>query len=492
MQISKNRMTLVNDENASIIGYSLEFDGDYSLGALVRAISLKYDPIKPDEKPSEYFSTHAVIEKCRARSVTDAKGYLKADSGHWCIRIVECIGCFTEIVGDEEKDIKPMPITRGWHEDAVFDGKPTPVSQYLSQFARTKVFTNDASKRVVVYVDRRATHRWVRGFESVLCRMMPWYFPSTLPDDEKAFYSSIAHKKDGETPEEAAAVEETLIAYVNKAAEGIDFRSIRLHAMLDGVADRGRQRRLASIRDEITSYRNNLTRAIRQVRDYQGGLDAKLLELRGLELATPESDDAMLKFFSSATSVTVTDVGDYGLQFYVDDTLEFYDSDEFERICARSGSFVHDWDDDMYDFLRAIFADRRGVLRVSASFSLDNFTLVEPKEDVCEIDDCLPNPHIYFFGCSGGNADYYAQYAESGDWDMAVMQAISATKNLNWGDSTVCRDMIQWFSEHKNRRCIYCTDGSPMDKVSKDMKLVSYSEFMKIIRRSEKGEKVDG
>jgi hypothetical protein len=172
----------------------------------------------------------------------------------------------------------------------------------------------------------------------------------------------------------------------------------------------------------------------------------------------------------------------------VNETLEFYDLDEFNRISENSHSFLHDFLDSTVRGIRAIFGERKGVIRVDAEFTLQNFKAILSREGDHSTENSMPNPHIYFFGCDGANGQYYSQYAESGEWDLAIEQAIAATKNLNWGDSTVCKRMLRWIEENAYTPFIYVDNGTPIEKVTKDMKLVSFMDFLTLIEPKEQEE----
>lgn len=90
--------------------------------------------------------------------------------------------------------------------------------------------------------------------------------------------------------------------------------------------------------------------------------------------------------------------------------------------------------------------------------------------------DLMPHPHIYFYRCAGGNDQYYSKYADSGEWQLAIEQAIGATKNLNFGDSTVMGEMIEWLDNNRKTRCIKLADGDTM---------VSVEEFIKMLNEGE-------
>ena len=466
-------MTLVSDDANEVFGGCQPFDNDWSLDALVRAIVMKYS-----DWSLETIAERVSINKLRVRSREDMNNTLEYN--HEAILIVECLNCFDEAV----------TCCEGWKAEFVFNGKPFPVNQYLSQYCRTKIYINEDKKRIIAFVDRRANHVWIQAFESVISRLMTWYFPLDLSDEEKAFYKSIAVDNKAVKPEEAA---NNLVNFVNTVAQQIDFRAMKLHRMLDGIADRSRQARIRDLKRNIESALSTIRDYRSTISDYYKSLDAYNLELNGLETLPPEENNAMFRFFNAHKQITLLDVTDSSLRFGVDETLEFYDEDEFERVFNASRSYLSNHSRKVRDALWAIFKERRGVIRVQATFDLTNFKMIHPKSRYTFIDKCMPNPHIYYHACSGGNEAYYYQYAESGDWDLGVEQAISATKNINWGDSTVCSEMVSWLNNNDGLPCIYVAANGlePIDTVEKDMKLISFHDFKELLEVM-KGEKADG
>ena len=467
-------MILVSDDANEVFGGCQPIDNDWSIDALIRAIVLKYGNYSVED-----LAANVMVERRRARSRTDMELFLNEGYKNDALTIVECLNCFDENVDGGSE----------WKKEFSFNGKPFPVNQYLSQFGRTKVYLSERQKRLVAFVDRRATNIWVQALESVMCRLIPWYCPADLPEEEQKFYRSIAVDNKTVTPEEKV---EIFVRYVNEVAEKVNFRDLKLHKLLDGVADRARQRRISDLSAVVSNTRNSINRIMRDLSRHYESLDLNLLELNSLEAAEPESNDAMFTFFSNHKQLQLLDVYDNGLRFGVDDTLEFYDEEEFARLLDNHRSFVYEFDDSIRKGLKAIFADRKGVLRVNAVFTLSSFKLVEPRQDESFVINSMPNPHIYFYGCSGGNGQYYSQYANSGDWDLGIEQAISATKNLSWGDSTVCRRMIEWLRNNDIYPCVYVAEGlQPIERVTKDMRLVTFRDFLKMIDLTE-GDETNG
>ena len=466
-------MTLVGNDASEILGDVSPIDGDYSLVALIRAIALKYGNYSVED-----LAEHSTVGRFRARSRSDMENFLQSEYKRYALSVVECHNCIEE----------SLTSNSNWRNEVVIKGKTFPVDKYLSQFGRTKIYINNRYRRIVAFVEKRATNIWVQALESTLCRLMPWYYPADLPEEERSFYQSIAVDNKSVTAEEKVDI---LVKYVNEIAEKINFREIGLRRKLDGIADRARQARMSFLRNGVQDYRRRIANLTRDLASNYELMDGLQLELTGLENASPETDDAMLKFFSTHKQVSLLSVSNSSLRFGIDDTLEFYDEDEFSRLLSNGRSFLHDFDETIRKALSAIFLEHKGVLRVNAVFDLLEFKLVNPKQDEYFIADSMPNPHIYFFGCSGGNGQYYAQYAESGDWDLGIEQAISATKNVNWGDSAVCSRMIGWL-KHSTEPCIYVSDGlKPIEKVTEGMKRVSFQDFIRLIELTE-GEENNG
>ena len=88
----------------------------------------------------------------------------------------------------------------GWK---ALDDAPYPISRYLSQFAKTRVFVNEEKRRVVAAVDRQATDKWIQGFMSTLPRILTWYFTSELTAEDQAFFKAISVNNKNVSEEEA-------------------------------------------------------------------------------------------------------------------------------------------------------------------------------------------------------------------------------------------------------------------------------------------------
>ena len=452
MRISKERMTLVSSDANQIFGDVVSIDADYSFGALLRAIIINHS-----EYTVNSVRTGSVYTNYNVLGASDAKLLFEADN------IAVAFGCMRSSYSSDN-----VEAGEGW---AAMDGSPYPISRYLSQFTKTRVFVNADKKRVIAFVDGRISHLWLQAFMSTLPRIMTWYFPEELSSEEQEFFKSIS-VGNTEISEEAAI--NCLVEYVNKAAEQIDFRSLDLHKKLDGFADRIRESGITQERERIAEIGNELERLHQAISEAYSRLEHSRTVLNGLILTPKNESTTIFDFFNQHKQIKVISTNRDNIKFGVIDTLEYYDEDEFEYIIDSDSSYLYDEeevaeeDSDIIDVLRAVFLDKKGVFLSNAVFNLSSMRYVNPISGATVTYDALPNPHIYHYGCSGGHEQYYSQYAESGDWELAVEQAIAATKNLNFGDSTVVTTMIRWLSENRNVPCIY---------IENKTRLVSVNEF---------------
>lgn len=446
-------MRLVGREADNILGEANSVNGDYSLVAFLRAIIIERTEWTLDSiiKGSTVLM-YGIGDERDIRTAFDADG---------CAVII----CETR------NEYFPSELTHdGWES---LDKPPYPVSRYLSQFAKTRVFVNVDKQRVVVAVNRQATAEWIQGFISTFARVFRWYFASELSAEEKAFFKAISVNNKDVSEAEAESI---LVDYINRAAEKLNFRDMSLHKYLDGFEK--------SIREsQLSSYRNAVNNSITSIQRYQLEMEKLYRQLsdnqrllKALEEAPEEATTELFDFFSShkCLDVVYTDVDK--IKFGITETLEFYDEDEFISIYKRKRSYIHTEasSDEIPRVMNAIFAEHKGVFVVNAVFSLDSMRYISMHKELSR-KDLLPHPHIYFYRCSGGNDQYYSKYADSGEWQLAIEQAIGATKNLNFGDSTVVGNMINWLDRHRSVRCIKLTDG----------KMVSVNEFLEILNEGE-------
>lgn len=479
MRLRKEDTQLTDDTASFLFGGSAEsLDGDCSLAAFLRATVVKYGGLGMDE-----LAEAVVIRRVRlsGSDVDDVEGAIV--SAQAPILIIEA----SDTMLDNLKDFK----LDGWK---TYESGRFLLNFYLSQFNKCKVYVNEDMHRITAIVLNRPSHLWTQAFISVMAKVMTWYFPAELPDATKNFFKAISGFR---TAEEIKSAEKTLIDYAEDAAKMIDFRSVRLHKMLDGVADKVRRMQIEALTSSAKDTEDYIRRYLIDLSRYYADFDRITVELNALRNSPKASDDTMLRFFDQHKNITLLSVDGTTLTYGVEGTLEYYDQDEWEANLSNTDSFLHDYfSKETLRYFSAIFTERIGIIRVNAEFELASMKLVRPIRGRTFISNAAPNPHIFYHACSGNNDKYYSEYADKGEWELAIEQSIGATMNLNMGDSTVCREFIEWFDCNEGTPCIYVNeDGTKVEKITPDTKLVSFKEFKALVDKvsaKPESEKTDG
>lgn len=446
-------MKLVGREADSFLGRAFSFNDDYSLVGILRAIIIEHT-----EWDLESITNGSKANLFRASSDRDA-GRVFDDPSLYAISVCEARNGYF-----------PETLTKtGWK---CLDEAPYPINKYLSQFAKTKVFVNEESKRVVAFVERIATDRWIRAFISTFARMLTWYFPEKLSEEDQRFFKAISVGNKEVTEEQAA---DAIVEYINNAAKKLNFRELSLHKQLDGFENTIRNTQIEEYQRVISDTARNISRHQEELSRLYSVMCENTVLLSALENSPVSESTELFDFFNNHKCLSVISVEEDDIRFGVTETLEYYDQDAFSRICGRQGSWLYEFNEDIVKVMKAIFADEKGMFLTNAVFSLRAMRYISMKNELSET-EALPHPHIYFYNCSGGNDQYYSRYAESGEWQLAIEQAIGATKNINFGDSTVCRRMCEWLNANRDVRCI---------KTASSDRLVSVKEFLKILNEGE-------
>lgn len=472
MRIAYERFSVFSNDYDKLFGENCAIDRDYSTTALLRALalrSLSSTVLSPEQTEELRYTGVKIMRVTSAREIEHALN----NDYRQTITVVECVCGLNDNIPHDEL----------WKEEFTLNNKPFPVNQYLSQFGRTKIFLNPTKKRLVAYVDKKVTDTWAQAFNSVLCRLLVWYFPQELSPEDQKFFKSISVDKKSIPIEEK---ENLLVEYVENITKSVSIREILLHKFLDNVADTLRKTKLNALEEERSKLDYEIERKLERLGELYSDLDKCMAELKIFKLAPQEDSNELFTFFYKHKQLSVWKIEDGDLYFSVTDTLDFYDEAEFERIFLNPNAYLFGYGDRTRAALRAIFLERKGIIRTHAAFKLKGFRLVVPLSRTLTVENTMPNPHVYFYACSGGHEQYYTQYAKSGEWDLAIEQAIAATKNLNWGDTTVCEKMLDWLLDYKNIPCIYVNpDLTPIEKTTEDMRLISFNEFSDCIEKKQ-------
>lgn len=367
----------------------------------------------------------------------------------------------------------------GW---TTFDDAPIYLDKYLSQWTKTAVFVHKEKRLVRVLTERTPSETWYRALCSVMFKLFPWYYPETK--ETFNFFKSIAISKDVSLED----FERIVKAYVNGVAEAHGFEDMRLHAMLDGFADKARTTQIESLSAELDAKTREIDRYNAMLVELYEQYDRVSLSLSALRALGTNADDVWYRFFNQRKDhINIIRIANRNtIEYEVTGDLVNYDRDELEKDIENPHSYFHDHSDETIQYVcKAILLEGRGRIRQSGCFRLSSLRLVEPISGCKFVADAMPNQHIYVHGCNGGNGTEYSRYAQEGDWQMGIDQSAYAVTNLNIGDSTVVGETLRWLPNNDDVKCIWVTDGSPLgdDHLPEDARLVSYREFKEIVKK---------
>lgn len=373
--------------------------------------------------------------------------------------------------------VEPLTITReGW---IALDKPPFPVSLFLSKISSTTVFVNKELKRAIIFV-KRATPNWLDALSSSLFRILEWIYEddTKISDEEKALFKAI-HEQNLQLVTEL----------MDKAAEKIDFKGYTEKKMLYGWTTGMRQAQINSLEAESQRVKKDIVDYEKAVAEKYDKLAILCENINALSNLPEGEDEEFYKFFKrhSQLSIYRVDVnrnnGGKMLFYQILDTLEFYDVDEFDRMYNNKTSILYTnthSSDELREFFYNIFKLEKGRIRVNSIFKLQNLSSITPAQgiDVETTPNSIRHPHLYHFGCLGGNQTYIQNYMAEGNWDLAIEQTIAATKNINFGDTTVFGKFICDIRDRFSDK-IVAVDGK------EDM---SPYEFLEYVRTSENKE----
>ena len=470
MRIRREDIKLLNPGLDKTFGTPIEIAHDWSLAAFLRATAIRSGATDPSE----------VAAKSRLTVLNTSDGeLLEARLGEsdldYSVDVIKVSDADAFGAGKAEQP--------RWVECT---GKPPYINAYLSQFGvkvngkseGTRVFVNADHCRVVVWVYEPSvlSEYWVQSLVSVLPLVMTWFFSSPL--DSRAIAKRFAYSPKADR----SVAESALKEYCADAEERIDIRGLLIDAALSGFADTARRNQMASYTSTCERLRRDIASYSTKLGNWYAELDSAEVMLRALMEASPRCDDELKSFFTGHKDITIVSVEDGTLKYGVTAPLQYYDVDEFNGILENKNSWLCCRDEDEVKVLTAIMRDKLGVIRVNATFALQGMRQVTMVKGEMTDKQCAPSPHIVRFACGGSNNAYYSRYAESGNWDLAVEQSCSATRNLAVGDVTVFGWFCDWLFayDHKDIKFIWVNpDLSPLDadSITDETELISMSEF---------------
>ena len=356
------------------------------------------------------------------------------------------------------------PKDKGWISlNGEDEENPCLITNYIIGAVRSgqcavKIYVHKETHTVIVF-SNLITPSMIDAFTSILPKILLWIYPedlNTLDDEEKSLFAAISK-------EDIATATSILDGFVDRLNIGEEIVKTRLHGWNNKFVDD----QIGSITTSIKEDYNSIDRREQEIAGFLKSVNEKNLRLKGLYASKMTPTDEVADFFLSHKQLEITDIGEQTIGFYICDTLEWYDHDELEAMFANSGSYIHDFSKKKKALLRGLFVENKAKIRVRSYFILQNTSVLFSRsrqrfDTLANMSDALPHPHLGHHNCLGANENYIDKALQNGDWDIAIEQAISATKNINFGDITVITEFVADLVKYENTKCIICDDGTEM------------------------------
>lgn len=207
------------------------------------------------------------------------------------------------------------------------------------------------------------------------------------------------------------------------------------------------------LESDIEAYNNQISDLLQKINVLCDGLRDKEVQYKALQASPDDDNDAVWKFFKNHKNLSIYSAERERIAFYITDTITNYDLNELTKEFKNPRTYWGSLSGDYRKFVKYVLVERRAQIQARSMFVLDDNMRVGLRTHVNGTDTefTLPHPHLNEYGCLGTNSTYLAKFNAEGDWDLAIEQAIAATKNININDMAVMRYLQQKVSTSFSR-----------------------------------------
>lgn len=424
---------IANDVFPNIYGGS--YDGDTSFLATLRALVAprmsKEDTLYLTARSNTYRET-------ALKGYGDEDGVKMLSNGLENNTILVCGLCGTE--GSVHTALKMV-------DDAFLRVYPKfeelkDLRAFVSKQADMRFYINREDQSVVVFCGS-FNHRFYHFIQSVISRLLPWYFEDKpLDEKERELVRALTLK--------------TSVGYekiIEEFATKYDFRSKRIEKMLGGFELRSKRKYLSTVQNDIASKEQKIEQLMMQYNDIICTLEELRIKECGLQYQIKEGitdESEIVDYFVCNKHIFPLSVTDNNMEIIVDCTIENYDPDMYEQMINNTKSYLYTGYDigaevfksveTRRKFLDAIFGEDAVLkIKVCAYYNLDlrgSVSSIKRYNYPPEYANCLINPHFDFHACIGNNRPIIDEFLRKGDYVAAIEQCMSSAKNLNLSEGS--------------------------------------------------------
>lgn len=335
----------------------------------------------------------------------------------------------------------------------------SPVNQFISQKTNknVQVFVNEKIKSVIVFTNGDADDKLYWSIFSCMCKIWTWIFDASNEADSQL--SKLCYEEN----------EDKVIEYINDYLTQSKLKERLLLKQLKEFSN-------ASINDRIENCKLDITNKYSDHEDYYKRAMNCMYRIKELEkelqmlLNSKNDEDEFVKMFQQHKELTIDQIDANVITYLVVSTIEYYDVDEFINVQSNRGiTFLSKATNAIRKLLNELIVKNRGHLIAISKFEFTIGSITPIKNTASRrypIGDYIPHPHIGGYACLGGNSSPLRQAIADSDYDLAITQTIAATKNMNFGDSTVMDYLVGLLDDYYYKpNKIILADNTPMSIV---------------------------
>lgn len=351
------------------------------------------------------------------------------------------------------------------------------VELYLFQQTKvaSEVFIFPSVRSTVVLVSKFDL-RWWHLLQSVVPRLLPWYFNDTpLTEVESSLLKSL-------TLSDSTNYKKI----ITQISEQMDLRTEMIRETLKPITGKFydcKLQRLQLLQEQERDRIKDLEHSLQMSYERLTSLAIEELGVREHRQQNDTTDTEIVEYFIHNKSLTITKTNSESFYFVVSTTLNSWDPDMCDRLISNVGvsclyrdtrfdsGYASDGELSEYDkqrLLSEIFVRETIKIRVCAQFHLDyganSITCGSISGELIDYETRVPNPHINYYSCLGNNAAAINKAVSSSDYVSAVALCCAAASNINLAESsTVSRLMSAVYDP--NKTYLELPDGSIVNAI---------------------------
>lgn len=289
-------------------------------------------------------------------------------------------------------------------------------------------------------------------------QLAPWKFRDNPPTEmEKKFILALINNQSG-------PVEELLRDYIKFTRIAEKLTSSKLDKFMNTLLEA--KLRSARAQEEDTLRRiYELEQQIAALREtYRRHCDL----IMGIQYNHHNDEiDEFRQIFLSNPSCHLESVNNTTLTFFLTRPLTNFNEDAYDSMTSNEHSCVFDYaaslgltSRQMRKMYNALFIENRYRVHVFGGFTVDfennRIHLLRGEDSNSVGENCIPNPHIYYYACQGGYAADYSDAFSRYDYADVLTTALSEVANINWTDiSPVRKFAADLCSNYRETPCIW-------------------------------------